>query len=113
MKLLTMPLISMLFLATAVEFAHAQHAVAARRYAVAKTYEGGKPMEESGVRCQGYKNVMQVGLGKSGTSSIAAFFTKEALQYNLRNVRCGAHEGDRRVAAPARASARRGAAALP
>ena len=69
MKLLTTPLISMLFLATAVEFAHARHAVAARRYAVAKTYKRGKPMEESGVRCQGYKNVMQVGLGKSRTSS--------------------------------------------
>ena len=39
------------------------------------------------MRCQGYKNVMQVGLGKSGTSSIAAFFTKEALRYNLT---CGA-----------------------
>ena len=53
-------------------------------------WQASRKVQEGGirvVRCQGYKNVMQVGLGKSGTSSIAAFFTKEALRYNLT---CGA-----------------------
>ena len=53
-------------------------------------WQASRKVQEGGirvVRCQGYKNVMQVGLGKSGTSSIAAFFTKEALRYNFT---CGA-----------------------